>query len=37
MIRELGARGIFAVPTVIVGEDVIQGFRPNSLTELLAA
>jgi glutaredoxin len=36
-LQELGARGIFAVPTVLVGEDVVQGFRPNSLNELLAA
>ena len=34
---ELGSRGIFAVPTVFVGEEAIQGFRPNSLAELLAA
>ena len=33
---ELGSRGIFAVPTVMVGESVIQGFRPNSLLELIA-
>jgi len=36
-LQELGARGIFAVPTVLVGEDVVQGFRPNTLNELLAA
>ena len=36
-LQELGARGIFAVPTVLVGDDVVQGFRPNSLNELLAA
>jgi glutaredoxin len=36
-LQELGSRGIFAVPTVLVGEEVVQGFRPNTLTELLAA
>lgn len=34
---ELGSRGIFAVPTVMVGESFVQGFRPNTLQELLAA
>ena len=34
---ELAQRGIFVVPTVVVGETSIQGFRPNSLSELLAA
>jgi glutaredoxin len=36
-LQELGAKGIFAVPTVFVGDEVVQGFRPNTLTELLAA
>ena len=36
-LQELGSRGIFAVPTVFVGNEVVQGFRPNTLTELLAA
>jgi glutaredoxin len=36
-LQELGGRGIFAVPTVLVGDDVVQGFRPNTLIELLAA
>ena len=34
---ELASKGIFAVPTVFVGEQSIQGFRPNSLAELLPA
>ena len=36
-LKELGDRGIFAVPTVFVGDDVVQGFRPNTLSELLDA
>jgi glutaredoxin len=35
-LEELGAKGIFAVPTVMVGGDCVQGFRPNTLAELLA-
>lgn len=34
---ELAQKGIFVVTTVMVGENSVQGFRPNSLTELLAA
>jgi glutaredoxin len=34
---ELAQHGIFVVPTVFVGDASVQGFRPNSLTELLAA
>jgi glutaredoxin len=34
---ELASNGIFVVPTVIVGSASVQGFRPNSLMELLAA
>ena len=34
---ELASKGIFVVPTVIVGAKSVQGFRPNSLMELLAA
>jgi glutaredoxin len=34
---ELAQQGIFVVPTVIVGGASVQGFRPNSLMELLAA
>jgi glutaredoxin len=34
---ELASRGIFVVPTVLVGEDAVPGFRPNSLMDLLAA
>ena len=33
---ELASQGIFAVPTVMVGDQSIQGFRPNTLAELLA-
>ena len=34
---ELASKGIFVVPTVFVGSDSVQGFRPNSLMDLLAA
>jgi glutaredoxin len=34
---ELAQKGIFVVPTVFVGDNSVQGFRPNSLLELLAA
>ena len=34
---ELASKGIFVVPTVMVGANSVQGFRPNSLMELLAA
>jgi glutaredoxin len=34
---ELAEKGIFVVPTVFVGDSSVQGFRPNSLMELLAA
>jgi glutaredoxin len=34
---ELAQKGIFVVPTVFVGDSSVQGFRPNSLLELLAA
>jgi glutaredoxin len=34
---ELASQGIFVVPTVFVGGSSVQGFRPNSLMELLAA
>ncbi|MEM8924999.1 MAG: glutaredoxin family protein [Actinomycetota bacterium] len=32
---ELSAKQIFTVPTVMVGSEVIEGFRPNSLLELI--
>jgi glutaredoxin len=34
---ELASRGIFVVPTVVVGDEAVPGFRPNSVVELLAA
>ena len=34
---ELASRGIMVLPTVFVGEDVVTGFRPNTLLEKLAA
>lgn len=34
---ELATRGIFVVPTIVVGDEAIPGFRPNSVGELLAA
>ena len=34
---DLAARGIFVVPTVLVGDEAVPGFRPNSVAELLAA
>jgi glutaredoxin len=36
-LQELASKGIFAVPTVMVGSECVQGFRPNTLAELLAA
>jgi len=36
-LEDLAAKGIFVLPTVMVGDDTVLGFRPNSLTELLAA
>ncbi len=35
-LQELGSKGIFAVPTVMVDSEYVQGFRPNSVVELLA-
>jgi glutaredoxin len=32
---ELAARNIFVVPTVLVGDQAVAGFRPNTLLELL--
>ncbi|MEM7275918.1 MAG: glutaredoxin family protein [Actinomycetota bacterium] len=32
---ELASKQIFTVPTVFVGGEVIEGFRPNSLLELI--
>ena len=34
---DLAARGIFVVPTVLVDDAAVPGFRPNSVAELLAA
>jgi glutaredoxin len=34
---ELAQRGIFVVPTVLVNEKAVPGFRPNSVLDLLAA
>jgi glutaredoxin len=34
---ELASRGIFVVPTVLVDNEAVPGFRPNSVAELLAA
>ncbi len=36
-LQELASRGVFAVPTMIIDEEVVQGFRPNTVGELLAA
>ncbi len=32
---ELAAKQIFTVPTVFVGDQAVEGFRPNSLLELI--
>jgi glutaredoxin len=32
---ELATKNIFVVPTVMVDDDAVTGFRPNSLLELL--
>jgi glutaredoxin 3 len=37
LLDELAAKGIRMVPTVFVGDQVVAGFRPNSLLELLAS
>lgn len=34
---DLAARGIFVVPTVLVDDAAVPGFRPNSVADLLAA
>jgi glutaredoxin len=34
---DLASRGIFVVPTVLVDDHAVPGFRPNSVAELLAA
>ena len=34
---DLAARGIFVVPTVLVDDEAVPGFRPNSVADLLAA
>jgi len=36
-LQELSSKGIFAVPTVMVDSEYVQGFRPNSVVELLAS
>jgi glutaredoxin len=36
-LSELASKGIMVLPTVFVGEDVVTGFRPNTLLEKLAA
>lgn len=32
---ELQSKGIWAVPTVFVGDEVVPGYRPNKLKEIL--
>ncbi len=32
---ELSSKGIFVVPTVLVDNNAVAGFRPNSLLELI--
>ncbi len=32
---ELSSKGIFVVPTVLVDNQAVAGFRPNSLLELI--
>jgi glutaredoxin len=34
-LEELAARGVSVVPTVVVGDNVVVGFKPNSLVEVL--
>ena len=36
-LQELAERGIFVTPTLVVGDEAIPGFRPNTVNELLAA
>ena len=36
-LEDLAERGIFVLPTVLVNDEPVLGFRPNTLTELLAA
>jgi glutaredoxin len=35
--EELVGLGIMATPTVLIGDDAVPGFRPNTVTELIAA
>jgi glutaredoxin len=34
---ELAALGIMATPAVVVGDRAVPGFRPNTITDLLAS
>jgi glutaredoxin len=36
-LQELAELGIFVTPTLVVGDEAIPGFRPNTVNELLAA
>ena len=34
-LEELQAQGIWAVPTVFIGDQAVPGYRPNQLKEIL--
>ncbi len=34
-LQELGSQGIYAVPTMMIDSEYVQGFRPNTVVELL--
>jgi glutaredoxin len=36
-LEDLAGRGIFVLPTVLVNDQPVLGFRPNTLNEMLAA
>ncbi|MGH2905792.1 MAG: glutaredoxin family protein [Solirubrobacterales bacterium] len=36
-LEELNGMGMMATPVVVVGDQAIPGYRPNTITDLLAA